>query len=81
MGWIDREALLPIVTIFSSLENITVDKVAQETGVIHSRCGWGVEGCIEISLGSFQNQGMDFMSSSLWNPGQRIRTVEELRPI
>src|ERR1700733_733259 len=73
---IKREALLFVLAIFPRFENVTVDKIAKKTCVIHSRCGWGVEGCVGVSLCSFQDERMDFMRRPLWNPGQRIRAVE-----
>jgi len=78
---IKRKVLLFVLSIFPRFENVTVDKIAKKTCVIHSRCGWGVEGCVGVSLCSFQDECMDFMRCPLWNPGQRIRAVEELYTI
>jgi hypothetical protein len=32
---VKREALLPVLTIFSSFEHITVNEITKKTGVIH----------------------------------------------
>jgi hypothetical protein len=78
---IKREALLFVLAIFPRFKNVAVDKIAKKTCVIHSRCGWGVEGCIRVSLCSFQDERMNFMCCPLRNPRQCVRTVKELYTI